>query len=236
MLNNLQATLYETFGYLLPGSVFLLGMAILFWAIYLPRMPFVPVELSLQWQLVLILLAYFVGHLNQALANLLAKLLPSSETIALSKGFPGSLPDDLIKVVRLKVSEMLGVELKDISPEWLFRICDETLLQRGNCSDREIYQYREGFYRGLTLSFLGLAISLTVRAIIPGAALQIIRAVQPISIAELLFFIILALLGSWLTFRRYRRFGIYRVTHAIIGFLALQEQVKHENKRGVKHA
>lgn len=119
------------------------------------------------------MLSYFAGHLNQALGNLLTMILPSPEKVALSKGLPGNLPDDLVQVARLKVSEMLGVDLKNISPEWLFRICDEVLLQRGNCTDREIYQYREGFYRGLTLSFVVLAISLIVRAAIPGASLQI---------------------------------------------------------------
>jgi|SRR5437667_4698302 len=131
---------------------------------------------------------------------------------------------------------MLGIDLKDISPEWLFRICDETLVQRGICTDREIYQYREGFYRGTMVSFLVLAVTLMVRAVIPGTSLMIATFVQVISAPALVFFIILSLAGAWLAFQRYRRFSIYRVTHAIFGFLVLQEQNQIEIKKEARSA
>jgi len=226
MLNDLRATLYETFGYLLPGIVFLTALVILFWAIYLPASPLGYVELSFQMIAALLLLAYFFGHLNQALGNLLTKILRSPEETVLSKGQSGSMPHHLVHIAQTRASALLGIDLSEINPEWLFRICDETLVQRGVCTDREIYQYREGFYRGLTVSFFALTVSLMVRTVIPGASLKLGSSVQAMNTPELLFFILLSASGVWLAFRRYSRFSRYRVSHAIIGFLVLPEPEK----------
>ncbi len=142
MLNDLRATLYETFGYLLPGIVFLTALVILFWAIYLPASPIGYVDLSLQMIAALLLLAYFLGHLNQALGNLFAKVLRSPEEAVLSKRQPGSMPYHLVHEAKTRASSLVGSNLSEVNHEWLFRICDETLVQRGVCTDREIYQYR----------------------------------------------------------------------------------------------
>lgn len=222
MLRNIKVTLYDIFGYLLPGAVFLAGMAILFWAIYIPRTTLLPVRLTIEIWVLVLLLAYFSGHIVQALGNLLMNPFPSTESLVLSKNRAGSLPDALVQSAKSKASVMLGVDLKDISPEWLFRICDETVVQCGAIGDREVYQYREGFYRGLTVSFLVLFLSLTVRTAVPGTSLKLLDNLQAISGSILLFFILISLAGSLLAFLRYRRFAKYRVEQAIIGFLALQ--------------
>jgi hypothetical protein len=39
MLKDIQVTLYDIFGYLLPGFIFLAGIAMLFWAIFMPSAP-----------------------------------------------------------------------------------------------------------------------------------------------------------------------------------------------------
>ncbi len=223
MLNDFQATLYDTFGYLLPGIVFLTALAILFWAIYLPTYSLGYVDLSFQMIAALLLLAYFFGHLNQALGNLLTKVFRSPEEVVLSKGQSGSMPYHLVHGAKTRASALVGIDLSEIKPEWLFRICDEMLVQRGVCTDREIYQYREGFYRGLIVSFFALTVSLIVRTVIPGASLKLAGSVQAMTTPELLFFILLSASGVWLSFRRYRRFSRYRVSHAIIGFLVLPE-------------
>ncbi len=237
MFSNLQATLYDFFGYLLPGAVFLVGLAILFWAIYIPQTPLTVVELSFQMQVVFLVLIYILGHLIQALGNLLVRLLPSPEDIVLSERQLGGFPCTLVRSAKEKTSEMLGVDLKDISSEWLVRICDEVLLQQGVCTDREIYQYREGFYRGLTVSFFILTLSLTVRAVIPGTSVRFTDTVQGLSVLIVLFFIALSLVGAWFTFLRYQRFGRYRVTQAVLGFLVLQSPKKIETgKEKAKNA
>ncbi len=225
MFRSMQATLYEIFGYLLPGVVSLTAIMILLWAFYMPQSTLALTDLSAQAYIALLVLAYLLGHLTQALGNLLVKkVLVSPEEAALSKGQAASIPYDLVQRARLKAGKMLGIDLEDISPGWLFRICDETLVQRGICSDRDMYIYREGFYRGTMVSMLVLAVALTVRAVIPGTSLRIATSVQAISALVFVFFIILSLAGTWLAFQRYRRFSNYRVTHAVLSFLILQEQ------------
>src|SRR5437667_10773171 len=109
MLNDLQATLYEAFGYLLPGIVFISALAILFWSVYLPASPLEFVELSFQVLVVLLLLAYFFGHLNQALGNLLTKIFRSPEEVVLSKGQPGSMPYFLVHLAQAQAGVLLGI-------------------------------------------------------------------------------------------------------------------------------
>jgi len=222
MLRDIKVTLYDIFGYLLPGAVFLAAIAVLFWVIYIPQTPLVFVQLTIETWVLILLLAYFSGHIVQALGNLLIEPFFSTKSLAFSKSRADSLPDALVQSAKSKASAMLGVDLKDISPEWLYRICDETVVQCGAIGDREVYQYREGFYRGLTVSFLMLFLSLVVRTAVPGTSLKLSDTLQAINGLVLLFFILISLAGSLLAFLRYRRFARYRVIQAIIGFLALQ--------------
>jgi len=222
-MKDLKITLYDIFGYLLPGGVFLAGIAILFWAMYIPLTPLAFVELTKETWILILLIAYLMGHMTQALGNLLMKAFTSPENAVLSKGTADGLPDILLQSTKTKASRMLGIDLKDINPEWLFKICDETVVQSGTFSDREVFQYREGFYRGLVVSLVLLFLSLIIRAKIPGASIKISGMSSPISGIVLVFFIIIVFTGILLTFFRYRRFARHRVTQAVIGFLVLKE-------------
>lgn len=219
---NLKITLYDIFGYVLPGIVFLVGIAILFWSVFYPQTHLVPVKGTTATWVSFVVLSYFSGHMLQALGNLLMKRFQSAENLLLTKNQADSLPEALVQSAKEKASSILGVDVKDISPEWLFRICDEMIVQGGITEDRELYQYREGFYRGLTIAFLVLSLSLTIRAIVYGTFIELSDSLLYISKPMLFFFIIVFFIGTWLSFFRYRRFAKYRVSHAIIGFLALQ--------------
>ncbi len=233
MLKDIKVTLYDIFGYLLPGIVFLASIVILFWTIFIPRSPLVPYQLTDKIWVLALLVSYFSGHMAQALANILAKLLPSAEDLVLSRDRANNLPKAIIESVKSKASSMIGIDLKEINSEWLYSICDETLVQSGVVEDREVYLYREGFYRGLTVSLFALALSLFLRMVIPGTTIIISSGVsQSISWTILLFLTLISFVGSLLAFLRYMRFARYRVTRAIIGFLALQGKETLENNKG----
>ncbi len=222
MLRDIKITLYDIFGYLFPGIIFLAAIATLFWVIYIPHTPFVLIRLTIEIWVLVLLLAYFSGHIAQALGNLFIKLFPSVESIVLAKGKAGSFPESIIESAKSKASTLLGIDLKDINSETLFSICDEVVVQYGVVEDRDVYQYREGFYRGFAVSFLLFSLSLIVRTMVSGASLKLSNALRPISWYIFLFFIVLSLVCSLLSFLRYRRFARYRVRRAIIGFLSLQ--------------
>jgi hypothetical protein len=224
MLKDIQVTLYDIFGYLLPGFIFLAGITILFWAIFIPA---TPVSLSITtfdaW-IVILVGAYIAGHMVQATSNLLTKKMTPAESLVLSKGHPDSFPDEVIDSATLKVEAILGVKSKDIKPSLLYQVCVEAVAQFGSTSDRDIYIYREGFYRGLTVSFMVLFVALIIRGSISGALLEISGTTQLVSTSMLIFFSVIALIAALLSYNRFIRFGLYRVREAVIGFLLLEKK------------
>jgi len=217
MFKDIKVTLYDIFGYLIPGIVFLSAIVIFFWSSYFPKDPLEPFQKPIEIQLLFLLLAFLAGHLAQSLGNILGKFSLSTEELVLS------MPYNIVYSAKSKVSSMLDVDIKYLSLESLFKICDEAVVQHGKSENREMYIYHEGFYRGLTISFLAFSLSLSFRTLFPGASIMILDTLQPISWTVLWFFILISLAGSLLAFFRYRRFAEYRVTRAILGFLTLEE-------------
>lgn len=224
MLKDLKITLYDIFGYLLPGVVFFLGVAILFWTVLFPHTPLIINKLTTEIWILCLFLAYFSGHMAQALGNLLDGFLPSNEKLALAKKRQDNLPVEIIQEAKLKVGALLNCDLKNISAQWLYNICDEAVVQFGCTEDREIYQYREGFYRGLIVSLFVFSLSLILRTVVPVASVKLSDVSQVITWPVLLFFIIISFTGVYFFYIRYRRFAKYRITRTIIAFLVLQRE------------
>lgn len=80
MLNNFTFTLYEVVGYLLPGGVVLMGLALLYWALFVPAVPlgvggFQP---SLGTWTLIVSVAYVLGHAVQGVGNKLTERVENS--------------------------------------------------------------------------------------------------------------------------------------------------------------
>src|SRR5438132_6695512 len=75
MLGNLAFTLYELFGYLLPGGLVLLGLVILYWSIFVPGVPLsiATFEPGLVTWASLVIVSYLLGHAVQGVSNTLLK-------------------------------------------------------------------------------------------------------------------------------------------------------------------
>src|SRR5690349_19063426 len=91
-MKEIQLTLYELFGYLLPGAVLTAGLAVLFWALFFPQDA---VEFDIKtvevWATFLVM-AYLVGHAGQSVGNWLAQRFPpSAEDRAI-----GALPPEVV--------------------------------------------------------------------------------------------------------------------------------------------
>lgn len=154
----------------------------------------------------------------------------------LSKDEADSLPETLVSKARSRVKSILQIPQEDIDDGLLYRTCDEIVVQsniESVIANRDIYIYREGFYRGLTVSLVMLFLSLTVltvRMLVTGTSLRLSDTQTAVSWPILLFVDLILLIGAWLSFRRYRRFGGYRIRQAIIGFLVLDKPKPDENK------
>jgi hypothetical protein len=64
VFKELQITLYDVFGYLLPGAIILVAILFLFWAVFWPTAPLrVYTKPPLTLTIFAIFLAYLAGHL-----------------------------------------------------------------------------------------------------------------------------------------------------------------------------
>jgi uncharacterized integral membrane protein len=120
------------------------------------------------------------------------------------------------------VSVITGIPSDQLKPYQLYQLCDEFVAHHGKTGEREVYIYREGFHHESIVAFVVLALTLVVRAVRPNAALNLGETTYPLSVWMLVFLIVTAVIGSWLTFKRYFRFGDYRVTQAVLRFLAIR--------------
>ena len=222
-VKELKFTLYEVFGYLLPGSVTLVALFLIFWAIYMPRRVIQIGLINVQAFAAGALIAYLLGHLSQAIGNIAPGSFCHFEKEALREDGPDSAANQFVKEAKIGVAKLCNVDKKTISADWLYRVLDETVVQFGVGSEREIYQYREGFYRGCTVAFAVLAGGLLVRCIVPSTAVELRNVVHYLSRWVLVFPLLISISATWLSYRRFRRFGEYRVTRALLAFLLLSK-------------
>jgi hypothetical protein len=222
-VDKIQLSLYELSGYLLPGSVATLAIAVCYWAIWLPGVPF-PVHEAhadvVGWA-VIGGVAYLLGHCLQSVGNM---VINGVEKAALSKG--GVVPDPIIQRVQQRISSIVGVKADELDPVALFRLADEISVQNGAMTDREIFVAREGFYKGCAIAFAFLCVGLLARALFGAAGIKLTDYVYYISRTQLLLAAAGTAVAAGFFKRRARRFGAYRVSRAIYAFLAADSKRK----------
>ncbi len=229
---NLRVTLYDVFGYLLPGTVFLASMLVLFWAMCIPQVPLQLITFPIEAWALFFLLAYFCGHAAQALGNILESLLSKlvrrcmilDKILSVDKNALVNGLGEAVKVAaKTSVASLTKINADQITPELLYYLCDEAVAQGGATENCEIFEYREGFYRGMTVSWFLLSISLLIRVFRSDVAVILASGPEPIEGRIFFFVIIASLLTAALFFMRYHLFARHRVEAAIYGFLMLRE-------------
>jgi len=229
MIKNIQFTLYEIFGYLLPGIILFVAISIFFWIfssrLTLPTLGQHKLEL---W--ILLLLSYFLGHIAQALGNKCEGILRLKANFFISRSKRDKIPNFIIQKVTSKINQLFGIDLeKEIKDEkdrneWLYRICDEKVVQFGKTENRELYVYRKGFYRGSIISFFILFIALFflfLRMLVLRESINFCGSSPSISYTVIFFLALISLVGSFFFLHRCKRFFKHHVTHALLGFLLL---------------
>ena len=218
MIGDLRASLYDFFGYLLPGLVAAAGLTLLVQV--LSRTPHIVwlngLPETVLWTS-LLLGAYVVGHAVHALGNAIPSLSKSAETLALG---PNGLPSPIVQRGVTALASRLGVDASQLSPDELFALIDETRVHRGSSGDRDVYVYREGFYRGMTIATAVLALGLVVHAWSPTLCLALEpQAPACVTRASVLACAAVSALCSWAFVRRMKRFGRYRVQRGLYQFV-----------------
>jgi hypothetical protein len=236
VIKDLQVTLYEIFGYLIPGMVLLSSLLLFFWAIFFPT-PSIGFDLkTTEVWLAFLLFSYVAGHMGQAVGNLVQKRLNSAEKLVLGQN--GELSPEVLKACKEKAAKAYELDVNALDEYWLFRLCDDAVLRSGKLGEREIFQYREGFYRGTAVGFAAFTVASLAFMVrlwfVDGHSLKITGSEWGLSSLQFLFVAVVAGTFSFLAFQRYRRFGAYRVTHAMLGFLTVKDEKKPDTTKDTK--
>lgn len=223
MIEKIQVSLYDFFGYLLPGGVFLLALVIFSWTIFWPQQVLKISQPTFTHWVIILLLSYFLGHLIQAVANLFAKIFPSDDVV-LSKKNIHKISKSVIEEARSEAKKLFyNYTMKKFSDGDIYNICDETVRRGKTLETREIYLSLEGFYRGLSISNLILALTLFLRIILYESYVKIGWKSYLLGRPFLLFVGLILLICFFLFFIRYRRFLGYRIKQVIYGFLEIRK-------------
>jgi hypothetical protein len=218
VFKDIQVTLYDFFGYLLPGSVVVLAVVVGFWAVFWPHSSLlVPLQLPALAATFLSFAAYLAGHLAQAMANI------AESWSRASKRFDEKIPlsTELEKWLRESTARHLGEPAGKLTAKELYLLCDQTLIHNHSMGEREIFIYREGFYRGNSVALAALTVSMCVRLLCSPAVFVIGQRTTELHRNHIALAAALTALGAWLAYRRYLRFREYKYQTCFLRFLSL---------------
>jgi hypothetical protein len=168
---------------------------------------------------VIVVVAYCLGHVLQAFS---ASLFPHPDD-EIIRNATGDIRNVLKRVTdQIKRDLRIGEqEKRDIAGRTVVKISDEATIQFGKQGERDVYVYREGFYRGMSVGFGALSISLVVRLLRPEAAIEFAHQSYPLNKAELLVSAILLASFSYLMSDRYKEFAELRAMRPILAYYSL---------------
>lgn len=219
MKESLNFTLYEIFGYLMPGLVAFAGIIVLFWVVFHGEsvLPLSLWRISSSGILAILFIAYLLGHAVQALANV---IFTGADREVIS-----DVKNPIIAVARTRAQAMFPEIEKELDDHmWLVRVMDECCIQGGHEGDREIFTYREGFYRGAMLAALVFGTGILMSAVIGNLKFRIGEAVLIPSRWELGLALLITLLLALGFYKRFQRFSQFRVSRVIAAFLVLSRK------------
>lgn len=208
-MKSLRITIYEVLGYLAPGMVCLAALCVFIWAAFWPQAPLAIAKYSTGKEEIAFILftAYMLGHFVQGMSN----LHPNAE-ISIEKERKHIA---LIEQARSSLARRCKIDTHDYSITHLVGLAQGLLLHSGKTDDHEVFLYREGFYRGSSLSYLLLTIALIVRALCHPATIIISDNRFDLNYSFFVFAIFLSSAISVVFYHRYRRFGRYLILNLL---------------------
>jgi hypothetical protein len=218
VFKELQITVYDVFGFLLPGSVVAAAAVIGFWAVLWPvGTLFIPLKLPALAVSYLLLISYLCGHLAQAMSNIVERWSKASTK------FETKIPLSpvLEKILRQYTAKNFGAAAGELHAKELYLLCDQALIHNHSLGERDVFIYREGFYRGNSVALAFLAMSLGIRLFHSPAVISIGQKVIQLHRSEIALASAFTALGSWLAYRRYLRFREHKFQTCFLRFLSL---------------
>lgn len=224
-MKTVEITLYDIFGYLIPGCVAFVAIYLIAWRIVLPAHQDWSSISTLGW-IIVAGVAYVTGHLLQALSNIVYRFgWKNPEQCILVDA--SLVPSNVLVVAQEASRRAIGLSENDnVDMKTLYEIMDHYIQQHGKTESRDIYIYREGFYRGLSVGLflltIGSLIHMTGEETAAAAFGGTITLTRPCMGFVAILSVIMALLGL----ARYRRFMTYRVKNCLFSFLTICHTAK----------
>ena len=223
-MKNLQVTIYDVVGYLIPGFVSLIAFGIFYWSAF-KTTAFELKSVTLFEGIALSTMAYIAGHFTQALANMIMKLFPSTIQIVMGQPVKGKLSDEVIKGAEAKARQICKLsDAAALSASQIWEICDHLVQQKGKTEARDLYVYREGFYRGMFVSLSLLGLALFFRWCSPASNVQLDNIHLILGSNEIRVLCVSSFGLAYLAFNRYRRFGEYLTVSSIYNALLVPDE------------
>jgi hypothetical protein len=216
MVGDFRASLYDLFGYLFPGLVAATGLALLWHVVFATTapIPLSPLTSPIVGSSALVV-AYLVGHLCHAIGN----MFPTSlEDELLKSGGQSSL--GLLKAIDDRLSKRHGVVASTLRPVEKYGILDEEGMFQGERGDRDVYIYREGFYRGMVVASAILLCVVVFHLRLDRTCFSLGTSTTCLSGWEFFGIGVLSAAYAWASLARTRRFARYRVERAAFRWLA----------------
>lgn len=220
-MKTIEITLYDIFGYLIPGCVAMVAIYLIAWRIVLlPAHQDWNSVSTLGW-IVVAGVAYVIGHFLQALSNVLYHFgLKNPEQRILANEFV--VPSNVLTIAHKAAQRVIGLSENDtVDMKTLYVIMDHYIQQHGKTESRDIYIYREGFYRGLSVGLFLLTIASLVHMTGGQTAVAAFGGTFTLTKSCMGFVAILSFIMALLGLARYWRFTIYRVKNCLFSFLAI---------------
>lgn len=224
MISDLRASLYDFFGYLLPGMIATAGIGVLLTSAT-DLNAAIPIGLLRDGLIGIgfLVTSYCVGHLIHAIGNVLPPIRYTPEEELLGKN--GSLSLELRNALDDALRRRLRLDPEKLEPGEKYAVADEARALVPREGDRDMYIYREGFYRGMTIASAIIALALLWRGVFAETCISV-NPDQVWCVARRVWITmgvgaVFAVFGFGY---RMRRFARYRVNRAVmLGLIALSE-------------
>lgn len=221
-MKDIEVSLYELFGYVAPGALSFAGLYLIAWGLVLsPDQNWTPLT-SGGW-IVLLMLSYLLGHGVQAILNVASHRVPFLAEATLIGRIEVTRPQ-VMEAARNKAHVVLGIPSDTpLDVAIVCEVADHFLQQKGKTETRDVYIYREGFYRGLAVALVVLAVGAILRTLNAPGELAAFGVSIPVDRPSLLTVAVLAIVMAALSTMRFLRFATYRIKNSLYGFVMIPQ-------------
>jgi protein PhnA len=238
MMGDLRGSLYDLFGYFIPGLFAGAGLWLILWSIAWPS---AVLDLTVTGEagvlILLVAVVYTLGHLVQAVGNAIPPLqgvdIDATLTMDLSrKGsevHKGLLSPATLEILNRAFELRYGPESLRMSPRDRYALIDESRVFASREGDREVYIYHHGFYRGMVVASGIIIVALLVRWIAGPGCILVADSTFCLGSVESALSHGVGAASGYAFWRRLKRFAEYRLVRAVMLWLAIASQSKGES-------